>query len=401
MPKGSLSVLLVGRDENLIAQAREVLGALGEPPLVIAQAPPDGAAAALMAESDVAMIVFGADEEEALGYLQKESERAVRPTLFTLLSAESEALMRRVLRAGADEVLVLPLVAGELMRPLLKVSEALRRSKSLSGGKIVSIASMDGGAGVTALCANLGLASLGAGGVRVALVDLDLQQGGLSSLLEAEPTRGILALARLDRKPDSIGLEAALTKHASGLFVLGAPIRIEDSEEVSDTAVGNLLELLRQLFDYIIIDCGGHVDENSVAAWERSQEVVYVLEQSIVATQRAGRFLEFFRRLRIDGIEPRLVLNRFQPGHPIGEAQIVTSLKCPIYARIPCDERVMEKSVAMARMPLQVAPNSALVRAYAELANRLGVSEQLTAGAESLPGAGFVSRLLGSLGARG
>jgi pilus assembly protein CpaE len=284
---------------------------------------------------------------------------------------------------------------------LLEVSEALRRSKRLSGGKIVSIASMDGGAGVTALCANLGLALLGAGGVRVALVDLDLQQGGLSSLLEAEPTRGILALARLDRKPDSIGLEAALTKHASGLFVLGAPIRIEDSEEVSDTAVSNLLELLRQLFDYIIIDCGGHVDENSVAAWERSQEVLYVLEQSIVATQRAGRFLEFFRRLRIDGIEPRLVLNRFQPGHPIGEAQIITSLKCPIYARIPCDERVMEKSVATARMPLQVAPNSALVRAYAELANRLGVSEQLTAGAESLPGAGFVSRLLGSLGARG
>ena len=91
----------------------------------------------------------------------------------------------------------------------------------------------------------------------------------------------------------------------------------------------------------------------------------------------------------------------YQPGHPIGEAQIVTSLKCPIYARIPCDERVMEKSVATARMPLQVAPNSALVRAYAELANRLAVSEELTAGAESLPGAGFVSRLLGSLGARG
>ena len=400
MPKGSLSVLLVGRDENLIAQAREVLGALGEPPLVIAEAPPDGAAAALMAESDVAMIVFGADEEEALGYLQKESERAVRPTLFALLSAESEALMRRVLRAGADDVLVLPLVASELMRPLLKVSEALRRSESLSRGKIVSIASMDGGAGVTALCANLGLALLGAGGVRVALVDLDLQQGGLSSLLEAEPTRGILALARLDRKPDSIGLEAALTKHASGLFVLGAPIRIEDSEEVSDTAVGNLLELLRQLFDYIIIDCGGHVDENSVAAWERSQEVLYVLEQSIVATQRAGRFLECFRRLRIDGIEPRLVLNRFQPGHPIGEAQIVTSLKCPIYARIPRDERVMEKSVATAQMPSQVAPNSALVRAYAELANRLGVREEVTAETASPPGPGFVSRLLGSLGAR-
>ena len=378
-------------------QARGVLGALGEPPLVIARAQP-AAAAALSAEADVAMVLFGADEEEALGFLQKESERAPRPALFALLSVQSQALMRRVLRAGADEVLVLPLVAGELVRPLLKVSETLRRSERHTGGKIVSVASMGGGAGVTALCANLGRALLGAGGVRVALVDLDLQQGGLSSLFEAEPARGILGLARLDRKPDSIGLEAALTKHASGLYVLGAPVRIEDSEEVSDATVGNLIELLRQLFDYIVIDCGGHVDGNSVAAWERSQEMLYVLEQSVAATHRAGRFLEFYRRLGIDGIEPRLVLNRYQPGHPIAEAQIVTSLKCPIYARIPRDERVMEKSVATAQMPSQVAPNSALVRAYAELANRLSASEE--AGAESIPVPGFVSRLLGSLGAR-
>jgi len=120
-----------------------------------------------------------------------------------------------------------------------------------------------------------------------------------------------------------------------------------------------VLELARQLFDYIVIDCGGHVDENSVAAWERSQEVLYVLEQSVAATHRALRFLELFRRLGIDGTEPRLVINRYQPGHPVAEAQIVAALKCPIYARIPRDERVMEKSVATAQMPAQVAPNSA------------------------------------------
>ena len=231
-----------------------------------------------------------------MSYLQKESERTPRPVLFALLSEESEALMRRVLRAGADEVLFGPLAQGDLMRPLLKVSEALRRSVRRAGGKIFSVASLGGGVGVTTLCANLGRgAAWATGGVRVVLVDLDLQEGGLGHLFGAEPERGILALARLDRKPDSISLEAALTKHASGLYVLGAPARIEDSEEVSDTTVGNLLDLLRQLFDYIVIDCGDHVDENSVAAWERSEEVLYVLEQSVTATHRAVRFLELFR----------------------------------------------------------------------------------------------------------
>jgi|SRR5579872_4767330 len=398
-PRGGLSLLLVGREQGPMAQAREVLGALAEPRLVLAQAPPDGDEA-LSAQADVAMVVFGENEEEGLNYLLAESEREPRPVLFALLQGQSDALMRRVLRAGADEVLFAPLAQSDLMRPLLKVSEALRRTERRAGGKVISLASLGGGAGVTTLCANLGLALQAAGGVRVVLLDLDLQEGGLGDLLAADPKRGILALARLDRKPDSISVEAALTKHRSGLYVLGAPARIEDSEEVSDVLVGSLIDLMRQLFDYIVIDCGDHVDENSVAAWERSQEVLYLLEQSIAATHRAVRFLELFGRLGINGVEPRLVLNRYQPGHPIAEARIVSTLKCPIYARLPRDERVMEKAAATAQMPSELAPNSGLVRACAELANRLSASGEIRAVDESKPPIGFVARLLGSLGAQ-
>lgn len=397
--KGGLSVLVVGQEGEGVDQVRGVLSALKETSVVVAQAQPREAAA-LGAEADIAMVLLDAEEEDTLEYLQSESERASRPALFAVLRDQSEALMRRALRAGADEVLFLPLVQADLMRPLLKVSEALRRREHRAGAKIISVASPGGGVGVTTLCANLGVALVGAGGVRVALVDLDLQEGGLSSLFGAENDRGILAIARLNRKLDSVSLEAALTRHVSGLYVLGAPVRIEDSEEVSDVTVGELIELMRQLFDYLVIDCGGHVDENSVAAWERSQEVLYLLDQSVGATHRAARFLELFRRLGIDGLEPRLVLNRFQPGHAIAEAQIVSTLKCPIYARIPRDERVLEKSMATSRMAAQVAPTGALVRAYEELARRLSVNQEVTAETGSRPGRGFVTRLLGSLGAR-
>jgi pilus assembly protein CpaE len=395
----SLSLLLVGCEEARIEQARGVLREVSEPLLEVVVARP-AEAARLGAEADVEMILFDADEQEALDYLQKEAERTPRPALFALLSEQSQALMRQALRAGADEVLFVPLAQRDLLRPLLKISETLRRSARRMGGKVFSVASLGGGVGVTTLCANLGLALQGAGGVRLALMDLDLQEGGLGNLLGVEPDRGILALARLNRKPDSISLEAALTRHASGLYVLVAPARIEDSEEVSHVAVGCLIDLMRQVFDYLVIDCGGHVDENTVAAWEHSQEVLYVLDQSIAATHRAARFLELFERLGVGEFEPRLVINRYQPGHPVAEAQIAATLKCPIYARIPRDERVMEKSVATGRLPAQVAPNSALVRACEELARRLGAGDEIMAETESRPGRRFVTRLLGSLGTR-
>jgi Flp pilus assembly CpaE family ATPase len=192
--RGSLSVLLVGDEEVQKAQPREALLALSEPALDVVEAALEQANS-LSTKADVVMVLFGGGEEAALGCLQGLAECSPRPVLFALLGEQSEALMRRVLRAGADEVLFLPLVQGDLMRTLFKVSEARRRSERRAGGMIFSVTSMGGGTGVTALCANLGLALLSGGGVRVALVDLDLQKGGLGNLLGAEPERGILALA--------------------------------------------------------------------------------------------------------------------------------------------------------------------------------------------------------------
>jgi Flp pilus assembly CpaE family ATPase len=125
-----------------------------------------------------------------------------------------------------------------------------------------------------------------------------------------------------------------------------------------------------------------------------------VLDQSIAAVNRAGRFLDLFDRLAIDGVEPRIVVNRYQAGHAIGDGQIAATLHRPIYARIPRDERLTEKAAALARMPAQIAPNCALVRACEELAQRLSANHQAAAADNRRPGGGIVTRLFGALGSR-
>ena len=394
---GGLRVQLVGQGDDHRTEVKDALAALGDPVLNIDEIEPDPDAT-LDANFDVTMVVFNGNDELSLSYLNTRAEQEPRPALFALLHDRSPDLMKRVLRAGADELLFLPLDPGDATRALLKISESRRREEvHVGGGTIVSLVSLIGGTGVTSLSANLALALRYAFDKRVAVVDLDLQTGGLSVFLNLEPERTIMALVEGTRKLDSIQLESALSKHASGVYLLAAPKRIEDSELVSDTTVGATLDLMRQLFDFVIVDCGTHIDANTVAAWERSSNLFYVLDQSIGAARCAWRFVDLVGRLGLTGVEPQFILSRFVPGHPITEEQLSHTLAQSIHTRIPRDEKVLERVQLSAQDLWQVAPNSPLAKSVEELARHLEVGPEITEGDSSNS---LVSRLLNVIGAR-
>jgi pilus assembly protein CpaE len=387
--RGALKVHLVGGEPEQRAAVKTALAVLTDPPLDISESDPHSGVNALGAAPDVTMVLFNGNEDTALSYLQKQAVQTPRPLIFALLAGRSPGLMKRVLRAGADELLFLPLDPGDATRALLKINETRWRAQRHGGGVICSITSIVGGVGVTTIAANLALALHKVFKKRVALVDLDLQTGGLSVLLSLEPEVTILPLIRLERKLDSLQLESALTKHPSGLYVLAAPKRIEEGDLVSDLTVAAVLDLMRELFDFVIVDCGDHVDENAVAAWERTEHLFYVLEQSIVAARCAWRFIDLFERLGLSALAPKFILNRHRPLHPIGEKQIESTLGRPIFAHLPDEERVLERVELTGQDLWQVAPHSPLARAMEDLALRVTPGGEV----EAQENGGIIGRL--------
>jgi pilus assembly protein CpaE len=344
---------------------------------------------------DVVAVLFNEDEEHALKYLERQAELSPRPALFALMPERSPMLMRRILRAGADELLFLPLEAGDATRALLKISESRRRDERQAGGTVLSIVSTVGGVGVTSLVGNLALALRRNHSKRVAVVDLDLQGGGLAVFLDIEPERTIAQLGENDRKIESTQIESVLTKHSSGIQLLAAPKRLDDCELVSDKTIAAGLDALRQLFDFVIADCGGCIDENGVAAWERSDSLLYVLDQSIAAARCAWRFLDLFGRLGLSGVEPAFILNRYQPHHPINEQQISSTLGHPIFAKIPRDEKVLERLQSGAKDPWDAGQTSPLTLSIEELARRLADGDEAIE-----QSTGIFARLLSAFSAR-
>ena len=157
-----------------------------------------------------------------------------------------------------------------------------------------------------------------------------------------------------------------------------------------------MLDLSRQLFDFVVVDSGRHIDENTVAAWERSDEVLYVLDQSLAAAHSVPRFTELFQRLEIRGAEPRVVLNKFDPQSEIDEEQIVRTSGVSVYAKIPRDDRVLSKVEMQAQDLWRIAPRSSLANAVENLARRLNTQRDAAAGT---PG-GFMLRLFSTVRAR-
>ncbi len=386
-----MKVMLVGEPGDQRTQLKSVLAALTEPELEIIEG--EAATAANLSENvgappDATLVMLTGNDEAGLNFLQAQALNSPRPILLAVLSARSAGTMKKALRSGADEILFLPLDPGEATRALLKISEARWRTERREGGVVVSVVSLVGGVGVTSLAANLALA-LQSLHQRVGLLDLDLQTGGLAVFLNLDPEVTIMPLVRLDRKLDSIQLESALTKHSSGVYLLAAPKRIEEGELISDLTVGTVLDLMRQLFDYVIVDCGDHVDENAVAAWERSEQLFYVLNQSIAAARCAWRFIDLFERLGLTSLEPRFILNRYNPSHPLTEKAIESTLAKSIYAKIPADSRTFENIEMKAQDLFQVAPNSPVAHAVLQLANQILPRAELAAPRET----GFMSRL--------
>ena len=353
--------------------------ALGDPVLTSTEIEPDPDAATTSTVMS-RWWCSTATRKNRLSYLNSRAGQEPRPALFALLQERSPGLMKRVLRAGADELLFLPLDTGDATRALLKISETRRREEFTSEGHD-RFAGQPGRrqSASPALPANLALALRYALDKRVAVIDLDLQTGALSVFLNVEPERTIMALTEGTRKLDSIQLEAALSKHASGIYLLAAPKRIEDSEMVTDGTVG------RRDRDHA----------PAVRLRDRRLRHAYRCEHGrgmgALATsvlrarpvdRRGAMRVAIRRSVRTAGaagdLEPAFVISRFvaQSSDQRRAAEPYAG-QGRFTRRIPRDEKVLERVQLSAQDLWQVAPNSPLTKSVEEMARRLEVVSEI------------------------
>jgi pilus assembly protein CpaE len=274
--------------------------------------------------------------------------------------------MRRALQVGARDFLTKPPMADELNAAIRRAGSVAKdeRAKGIQSqmiatagpvnqqfsgwtakGKIIMIYSPKGGTGCTTLAVNLALA-LHNDETRVALVDTNLQFGDVAVFLNEQGKNTIADLAPRAEELDAEIVEEVMIRHAStGLHVLAAPSRPEQAERVTAEQVSKLLQFLRQIYAYVVVDTSSYLTDVTLGVLDVCDVVVLVTTQDIPAIKDGRLFLDLLPNLGISASKVAFVMNRYDKRITITPEKVAENLKQEVMAIIPLDERSVIPSV--------------------------------------------------------
>jgi pilus assembly protein CpaE len=177
-------------------------------------------------------------------------------------------------------------------------------------------------------------------------VDGNLQFGDIAVFVNEQGKNTIADLAsRADELDPEIVEEVMLKHSASGVHILAAPSRPEYAEKVSSSQFPKVLEYLRQLYAYVVVDTSAYLTEITLSAIDVSDLIVLVTTQDIPAIKNCRLFLDLLQTMGIDRQRILFTMNRFDKRINITPERIADNLKQEISSVIPLDEQTVMKAV--------------------------------------------------------
>ena len=165
-------------------------------------------------------------------------------------------LYRDLLQAGVADYVVKPLNTQLLAKALASgrahTGEASPIHKKL--GTMVAFVGTRGGVGTTTLAVNTAWYLANRQSRRVALIDLDLQNGDCALALDIKPTSGLREALANPLRIDNTLLERVMTPVGERLFVLSSEEPLSEDLHFTAVAVETLVSALREQFHYVIVD---------------------------------------------------------------------------------------------------------------------------------------------------
>jgi septum site-determining protein MinD len=190
--------------------------------------------------------------------------------------------------------------------PPLAAPQDDKVSAARGKGRAIVVTSGKGGVGKTTTTANLGTA-LAQRGARVALVDADVGLRNLDIVLGLESRVKYHVLDVLEEKVD---VDEALVadKHSETLFLLAAA-QSREKDEVDTQKMRELIDRLRERFDYVLIDCPAGIELGFKNAVAGAQEAIVVCTPEVSAVRDVDRVVGLLG----NAFKPQLIINRLRP----------------------------------------------------------------------------------------
>ena len=204
----------------------------------------------------------------------------------------------------------------------------------------IAIVAPKGGQGKTTLSVNLaaGLAKVAPNSV--VLVDSDLQFGDITAALDLTP-EGTIVEATSDSAIDELILKTTLTHHKAGFFVVASASSPELGDSVRPEALARLIEQLRGIFRFVVIDTTPGLGEHCLVVLEHVTDAVFVSNLGVPALRGLRTELEMLRTLGLLPANRRIVVNQTEKNVGLTVKDAERILGAPVDIEVPRSTAVL------------------------------------------------------------
>ena len=272
------------------------------------------------------------------------------PPILAVAKSPSVDVRVQLLEAGADDVVAQPVDEREIEAMaealMLRAPEpapsnhetavALPRPVPSAPGRIVAFFAAKGGSGTTTLAVNTALVLAEMAPGSVAVVDLDMMHGQVSTHLDIYARDSTAQIVHEDRAAQGAdAIHDAGKQHSSGLMVFGGPYRPDEGADLTGEQLSSFVQALRPLYGTTIVDVGSSPDMRALYVLARADRVIMPITPDIPSLRLVHAALQVMSDAGGVTDKTLFVLNEIYPRSMITAEQIEEHLGIHISLTVP------------------------------------------------------------------
>jgi pilus assembly protein CpaE len=277
----------------------------------------------------------------------------------------------KIMRTGVRELIQAPVIKEDFLNSIKKLrnqTPIIQERKS----RVITVFSNKGGIGKTSIAVNMSLELANITKEKIALIDLNLQMGDITTFLDIVPSFDISYPINNLHKMNSEFLLNTLEKYKdTNLYVLAEPPSLEKAKQITPDQITNLIKILRETFSYIIIDVSPNFDKKTIATLDNSDMILLVTMVNLPAIRNCQRCLDIFDRLGYNANKTQIVLNRFMENDEIKVDDVENVLNRDVYWKIPNNYFAIMSAINKGIPISMMQPDSNIAQSYQGLAVKL------------------------------
>ena len=294
----------------------------------------------------------------------------VKNIKIIVLSYDTESdIVIKALRAGAREFLVKPLIEKDFVASVKKMKDLiLGNINDTTKCKVITTFSNKGGIGKTSIAVNLAMEIANITKEKVALVDLNMQMGDITTFLNLDPSFDTsYVVNNLDRIDETFLLTTLEQYNKTSLYVLADPPDIEQAEIITSEDITTLINILRNVFSYIVIDTTSSFDAKTITALDNSDLILLISIINLPSIRNCQRCFDLFKKLGYSKDKIKLIINRYMDADDIKIEDVEEVLDHKVFFKIPNNYYTIINSINKGIPICDAAPNSNICKSFKQL----------------------------------